>query len=122
MGKIYINYEDSTEAINNIRGKINEIQSTLESISALYSEINSGDVYSGFSASQYENTFNTLKRTAFVKVPELTDRVNKLMAEARNQYVESENSQYVLMKNGHVSYYSRGRRKRFLDNYLKYIT
>lgn len=91
MGKIYINYEDSTEAINNIKGKINEIQSTLESISALYSEINSGDVYSGFSASQYENTFNTLKRTAFVKVPELTDRVNKLMAEARNQYVESEN-------------------------------
>ena len=41
---------------------------------------------------------------------------------ANYQYVESENSQYVLMKNGHVSYYSRDRRKRFLDNYLKYIT
>ena len=54
-------------------------------------EINSSDGYSGFSASQYETTFNTLKRTAFVKVPELTDKVNKLLAEARNQYVESEN-------------------------------
>lgn len=41
---------------------------------------------------------------------------------ANYQYIESENSQYVLMKNGYVSYYSRGRRKRFLDNYLKYIT
>ena len=41
---------------------------------------------------------------------------------ANYQYIESENSQHVLMKNGHVSYYSRGRRKRFLDSYLKYIT
>ena len=32
---------------------------------------------------------------------------------ANYQYIESENSQYVLMKNGYVSYYSRGRRKRF---------
>ena len=31
---------------------------------------------------------------------------------ANYQYIESENSQYVLMKNGYVSYYSRGRRKR----------
>lgn len=41
---------------------------------------------------------------------------------ANYQYIESENNQFVLMKNGHVSYYSRGRRKVFLDNYLKYIT
>lgn len=41
---------------------------------------------------------------------------------ANYQYVESENSQYVIMKDGHISYYSRGRRRRFLDNYLKYIT
>lgn len=91
MGKIYIDYDEASEVINNIKSKINDIQSTLESISSLYSEINSNDVYSGFSASQYETTFNTLKRTAFVKVPELTDKVNRLLAEARNQYVESEN-------------------------------
>ena len=56
MGKIYIDYDEASEVINNIKSKINDIQSTLESISSLYSEINSSDVYSGFSASQYETT------------------------------------------------------------------
>jgi hypothetical protein len=46
----------------------------------------------------------------------------KLVIKRFTNDIESENSQYVLMKNGYVSYYSRGRRKRFLDNYLKYIT
>lgn len=41
---------------------------------------------------------------------------------ANYRYIEKENNQYVLMKNGYISYYSRGRRKKFLDNYLKYIT
>ena len=41
---------------------------------------------------------------------------------ANIHYVECVYSQYVLMMNGLGSYYSRGRRKRFLDNYLKYIT
>ena len=90
MGKIYIDYEQASEVIGNINSVVNEVQSTLESISGLYSRINSGDVYSGFSAGEYEARFNELKKTAFVKVPEATSKVNRLLAEARNQYAENE--------------------------------
>lgn len=41
---------------------------------------------------------------------------------ANYHYVEKENNQYVLMKNNCITYYSRGRRKNFLDHYLKYMT
>ncbi len=41
---------------------------------------------------------------------------------AHFKYVKEENSQGVIMKDGHQSYYSRGRRKKFIENYLKYIT
>lgn len=41
---------------------------------------------------------------------------------ANYHYVEKENNQYVLMKNNCITYYSRGRRKKFLDHYLKYMT
>lgn len=41
---------------------------------------------------------------------------------ANFKYVLNENNESVVMKNGYISYYSRGRRKPFLENYLKYIS
>lgn len=41
---------------------------------------------------------------------------------ANFNYILNENNECVVMKNGYISYYSRGRRKAFLESYLKYIT
>lgn len=90
MSKIHLEYENATDDIANINKVISNVEEILNNISALYSQINNGDIYNGYSASQYEETFNTLKKTAFVRVPEITKNVNNALAIAKDDFAKTE--------------------------------
>ena len=92
MSKIHLEYENAASDIAGINNVISNVEETLNNISSLYSQINNGDIYNGVSASQYEETFNSLKQTVFVKVPEITKNVNNALARAKEDFAKTENA------------------------------
>lgn len=87
---ITFNYNGVSGDVANIKKAISNINGTLESISSLYARINTGDVYSGSSAGAYEDTFNKLKNTAFVTIPNKISLVDELINKASNEYASTE--------------------------------
>ena len=89
---IHLDYNTVTDCRDKINGVIKDVNITLENISSLYSQINSSELYEGTSATSYQDTFNKLKQTAFVKVPEWTAEFNRILATVVGDgFVETEN-------------------------------
>lgn len=89
---IHLDYNTVTDCRDRINSIIKDVNQTLENISSLYSKINTSELYEGTSAASYQDTFNRLKQTAFVKVPECTAEFNRILATVVGDgFVETEN-------------------------------